>query len=381
MNDRSTLIIGDLHLHSNSDPEMVVDMSRLLRNRPASRLVINGDFFDLDQVAGEHQAGEGVYRAVKRVESILEIFKGVGACLRDWVTRGGEIVWLPGNHDAELCLTEVQLAICHHIGLRKDQIRFEAEAFRDDGLHIEHGHQHDPDNRFHPNTATAARKGRLSAFPLGSLTTRFLMCRIPVFTNHGDNYQTPGKVLHRVLQDYRWSVPRMVFLYAYSALRIARQAFLARRRRDAERRTTMFGPWRVLNRMYMDRVSMAAALLAIITLGLADLLGLSAYLPSMPSTAALAAGLPFATLLLLPPTRKRHFRYQDRQNCRRAANRLLAQGASVVVMGHTHHTERAAEESGTYINTGSFSDSGRNGRPFVVVENNTVRVDTLPPSL
>ena len=370
------IVVSDLHLHVRSDPAVVADFARLLRSKPAGKLIINGDLFDLDQVAGERKAGEGAYRAVNRVRAILNRFEDLRVCLYEWLARGGQIVWLPGNHDAELCLPEVQKFIINRLGLDPARVRFEMGAYREDGIHIEHGHQRDPDNRFIPDTKTAVAKERLSAFPLGSLTTRFLLCRIPAYTNQGDNHRTPNKVLLRVIHDYGWATPRMVGLYILAALRIAFQAMRARRLRDVERQSTMFSPFRVLSRMYLDRVAVTALLAGFIILGLTGMLA-SPELTSLTSKFALAAGLPCAAILLWPPARKQRYRHRDRLGCRLASRDLRRKGAKIVIMGHTHYAEQHSGPHGTYLNPGAFFQPSAGGRPYVTISGQAARVDRL----
>jgi len=369
--ERTILVVSDLHLHPGSNPALVADFARLLGTRPAGNLVINGDAFDLDRVAGERHAGEGGYRAACRLGNTLEKFPGFCEAISGWAARGGEIVWLPGNHDAELCLPVVRGVLLHRIGAAAGRVRFEPRCYQADGLHIEHGHQRDPDNSFFPDTAAAAAKQRLSALPVGCLTTRFLLCRIPAYDNHGDNHATPGRVLLRVIKKHGRATPRMVMLYVLAAVRIAWQAILARRRRDTETCSSMASPWRVLERMYLDRLAMAGVLSLIIMISL---------LGAAPPHTALVAGLPCAAFLLWPPARRRLYRHRDRAGCRRAARSILQKSDGVVIMGHTHHAERLEWPHGVYVNPGAFFESQEAGRPFVVIDGHSAKVDFLPAS-
>lgn len=367
MPDSRALVISDLHLHTGSDPAVAADFSRLLAASPADLLAINGDMFDLDRVAGETRAGIGSRRAAARVARILDGFPEVIAGLLCWLTRGGRIVWLPGNHDAEICLPEVQQELRRRLEPWAERVRFENDAYSENGVHIEHGHQHDPDNRFHPTTADAVRRQRLSALPLGCLTTRFLLCRIPDYQNRADNHQGPLSVLLRVLKNHRWATPRMVFLYFIAGLRTALHALLARLRSDAPAESSMSGPWRIIRRMYLDRVALTAALVTLLLLGFA--MG--------PSLALLGAGAPLAAILLVPPARKRRYRFRDRLGCQLAAGERIRRGARVVIMGHTHHPEGKADGQGIYLNPGAFSIPTYSGRPYVVIKGSTARLDYL----
>jgi UDP-2,3-diacylglucosamine pyrophosphatase LpxH len=367
MPESRTLVVSDLHLHVGSDPEVAKDFARLLAGSPADLLVINGDLFDLDRVAGEKRGGIGSRRAAARVARILDEFPDVAAGLRNWLDREGRIAWLPGNHDAEICLPAVQRELRSRLGSAAERIQFEDRAYSENGVHIEHGHQHDPDNRFYPETASAVAKQRLSALPLGCLTTRFLLCRIPAYENRGDNHQGPFSVLLRVLKNHRWATPWMVFLYFIAGLRTAFHALLARRRRDAPPESSMSGAFKIIRRMYLDRVVLTAVAATLLLIGFA--LG--------PNLAVLGAGLPFAAILLVPPARKQHYRFRDRLGCQMAAGERIRRGAKVVIMGHTHHPEGKTDGKGVYLNPGAFSLPTESGRPYVVLEGTAARLDYL----
>ena len=137
----------------------------------------------------------------------------------------------------------------------------------------------------------------------------------------------------------------------------------------------MRSPWRVIRRMYLDRI---AALVLLVALLLAGTVGA---LSPVPLSVSLAAGLPLLLLLLIPPVRNRRFAQRDRDRCRALAQDLLQDGARVVVLGHTHHPDSLETHGGVYLNPGSFDRLEPNGRPFVVVEGPQARLDWLRQSL
>jgi UDP-2,3-diacylglucosamine pyrophosphatase LpxH len=369
--NKSKIVVGDLHLHTGSDPAVSKDFARLLSSQPAGLLLVNGDLFDLDHVAKERKLG--IHGTPDRVVRILDAFPDVVGSLKDWVSRGGKIVWLPGNHDAEICLPNVQALLRERLGLSEDQLRFEDHAHFQEGLWVEHGHQRDPGNRFHPDTPTAVAKERLSAFPLGCLMTRYLLCRIPQFTNRGDNYMTPLRVLIRVIKNHGLAAPGMVALYILSSYRIAWQAVLARRRGDADDSSDspMQSPVRIFHRMYMDRVMLCILLVLIAVLGLTGLL---------EPILALILGVLGLVFLLWRPARKALYKNRDRKGCISAADELLKGEARVVVMGHCHHEESRSINGGTYLNQGAFHMPGDRGRPYVVIEPDSTRLDYIQPA-
>ena len=213
-----TLIVSDLHLHCGSDASLAGDFARLLESSKANTLVINGDLFNLDYVDGETRAGKGKNAARNRLIKILDKFPRLLEALIFWGRQGREIVIIPGNHDAEIWHPELQQQLRTRLNLGQHQLQFCDSYKADDTLVVEHGHQYDPDNYFHPNTATAVAKNRLSAMPLGCLIARFLLCRIAGYSMVGDNHQVPLAVLISIFKRHRWSTPKLVLMYIFSAL-------------------------------------------------------------------------------------------------------------------------------------------------------------------
>jgi UDP-2,3-diacylglucosamine pyrophosphatase LpxH len=366
MTDR-ILVICDLHLHTGSDPKIVEDFSRLLKQSTAQRLVINGDLFDLDQVSAEKEAGRGMMRARRRVGQVLDSFNLLTTSLKDWAADKKSITWIPGNHDAELWHPIIQQEIRNRLNLGVDQLTFAESYTNSNGIHIEHGHQHDPDNHFFPATAQAIAKRRLSAFPLGCLITRFLLCHIPNYAIRGDNHLTPLAVLIRTLARHKWATPKLIGMYVLSAFLIANQARLANIRQDTGLRPdgTRFTFFGVLNRMYIDRVFMTMALVSVLVL---FILGTISLKP------AIIIGLPCAILLLFQPSRRHQFKHRDRIACRQAAREHFDQDTRLLIMGHTHHAENLSTYSSMYLNPGAFMDKKSQGRPYIIIMGTTGRI-------
>ena len=101
-----------------------------------------------------------------------------------------------------------------------------------------------------------------------------------------DNHQTPGRVLVRVLRDYRLGALKMIVLYFTSAIRIALEARRARRQGLAAMGTTMASPAAVLGRLYVDRMLLAFLLPLIFVLGLVGVFSPS----SVPALCVVHAG-------------------------------------------------------------------------------------------
>ncbi len=365
-----TLIVSDLHLRAGSERAGAADFTRLVSGAAAgARLVLAGDIFDLDWVGRAPQAGEGPTAAAGRLRAILEEFPETVTALRDYLSRGGEILWLPGNHDAELAHPEVQAALQAALGQPGPRLRFEAESVEIDGVHVEHGHQYDPDNRFLPDTRAAVARGRLADLPLGCLLTRFLLSRLPYYRERGDQHRTPWDTFRGVLRDFGWRTPWMVLLYFVSGVRIA---LLAGSPLSKCAPVTMRGPLSVVQRMYLDRMAMGALLVVLLGLALA-----------VPATAGRLWLLPLCLVLglalVIPPTRRHEFFERARREGIAAARKLLSAGVREVILGHTHRADEVVLPEGRVVFLGAFQFGTARGRPFARLRQGRAELDWLPP--
>jgi UDP-2,3-diacylglucosamine pyrophosphatase LpxH len=366
------LIVGDLHLRTGSDPAGAADFARLVSSAagPGARLVLAGDIFDLDWVGSAPRAGEGPAAAAGRLRGILAEFPDVTVALRGFLAGGGEVEWLAGNHDAEILHPEVQRVLQQALGDPGEKLRFFPEGVDLGGVRVEHGHQHDPDNRFLPDTRAAVLRGRLADFPLGCLLTRFLLSRLPYYRERGDQHRTPWDTFRGVLRDFGWRTPWMVLLYFVSGVRIARLAGGPLARAQA---VTMKSARSVARRMYLDRMALGAVL--VVWLALALLL---------PAAGAerlwlLMPGLALGAALIIPPARRHEYFERARRESTAAARGLLSGGFREVVLGHTHRAGEEALPEGRVVFLGAFQFAGPRGRPFARVRAGRAELDWLPP--
>lgn len=358
---RTLYVVGDVHLHVGSSASLVDDLQRLVdgigSRDPEACIVFNGDAFDLDQVGDEPASGIGEERAARRIERIFGAFPTLTQTLAGHVHRGGVLLFVAGNHDAELLLSAPQRVIKEHLvwqahGEGGDDSAAQrilvVEKFDFAHVLIEHGHQNDPDSAFFPDMRSAVDKQRLSAFPLASLLTRLFLSKNPRFEALGDNYKTPLPVLLRVLRDYKLAAFNMIFGYPIHGLRIAWLSVLARVRNDAPRPTgavSMSSPWTVMGRMYLDRYF--ASVLALLLL-----VGVLTRVLDMRFWWILAA---IAIYLVVPPVRSKRFFHRDLHRCEGEALAHSANGTRLVVFGHTHHAFVREMGNATYANHGAFS--------------------------
>ncbi len=175
------LLISDLHLGSHLKPrlrgESVHLAARVDRQLPRFldhylktgkrwQLVINGDFIDFWNIVLESERDLiGERLAVRRLHAALDAYPGIEDGLRRFLSAGNGIVFVTGNHDAELLYPAVRRAIVErlqgehvsdadvftttgatHISqLAAGKVQFVPWFLREDGgVWIEHGHNFDP---------------------------------------------------------------------------------------------------------------------------------------------------------------------------------------------------------------------------------------------
>ncbi len=350
MLSRTWIIVGDIHLYAGADPRVADDLTQLVTNvsreRPDAAVIFNGDTFDLDRVHSEPKEGVGEARAAARVRSIARAFPALFQAMQRHAQGGGRLVFIAGNHDAELLLDTVRDELLRWVG-SPGACSVVSHCEVGDRI-IEHGHQVDPDAAFHPDPATALSKMRLSAFPLASLITRILLSHIPRFRLGQDHYRAPYEVLLRVLRDYRLHAVAMIVRFPIAGLRIVWHSVLARRRGDVDPlgNSTMRSPWQVARRLYLDRYVAAVLAISLVVLLAA---GAAPRWVSWP-LAVVTVGL------VVPVRRRAGYAGRDMARCAQVACNHVEGGARLVVHGHTHRAFAESLEGGAqYMNHGAFS--------------------------
>jgi UDP-2,3-diacylglucosamine pyrophosphatase LpxH len=357
---RTIVVVGDVHLHAGSSAALAADLARLVsdstQREPRCAIVFNGDAFDLDRVQGQDAWGAGHEAAAQRLAAVLDAFPLLTAALADHVVDQGMLVFVAGNHDAELLAPRVQQVLQNRLlsadvrdepASRAPRVLAVARLSLPPVL-IEHGHQTDPDSTFYPDMQSAVGKQRLSAFPLASLFARFFLSHCPRYEALGDIYRTPLAVLLRVLRDYRLAALAMIARYPLAALHITWQAVLAGARKDvpsATAQVSMSSPFAVVRRLYLDRylgVLVAALLSAAIALG-----GISPH--------AWWVVIAIALYLSVPPSRRTAFHHRDVRQCENEAIAHFARGFQLVVFGHLHRAFVTHIGEAIYANHGAFS--------------------------
>jgi UDP-2,3-diacylglucosamine pyrophosphatase LpxH len=353
---RRLVVVGDVHLHVGSAHALASDLARLVRDStqrdPCSAIIFNGDAFDLDRVKGQADCGIGHDAAARRLVAILDTFPELTFALTNHVSAQGVIVFVGGNHDAELLVADVQRVLLQR--LQPADVGAPApirvacvERLSLPHVRIEHGHQTDPDSTFFPDMLSAVSKQRLSALPLASLFTRFFLSDCPRYEALGDNYRAPLPVLLRVLRDYRFASLAMIARYPFAAVRIAWQSVLGRVRRDVPAPTpsvSMSSPLFVIRRLYLDRYFGVLTALPLLAGILAGVLGRGAWW----------GVLAIAVYLAIPPSRRKSFDHRDTRGCESEASARSAEGAQLVVFGHLHRAFVTRIGDAIYANHGAF---------------------------
>lgn len=158
-----TLIVSDIHLCGvvgKMGPWMEYrqrsalpdhDLCELIRSvaGPSTEIVLNGDIFDFDapdvsrpdySTLPSRDRSEAASAAL--ILAILDDHPEFVATINEAIQRGTRVVFIPGNHDAQLGMRAVEYAMRSRI--YGPWILCPLYYTTADGFHIEHGHQYDP---------------------------------------------------------------------------------------------------------------------------------------------------------------------------------------------------------------------------------------------
>jgi predicted phosphodiesterase len=373
------LVLGDIHLHEGSDRSASGDFAALVDRTLSEgpfRLVLSGDVYDL-AVAGTAPLAE-------RLAAIDGWHPAFHDALARLCRAGGDVVLVPGNHDAEMAEPAGRAFFEGRVPGAQVSPWFHREP---GSVHVEHGHQYDPDNT-HPHPLAS------QGDPLGVLLTRRVLSRLGDLRLLRVAHATPIPILVQCFVGYGLRTPGLVARYAWLGLRTvlrgargfaaardlgeARAEALAaerdlpaselRRLGALSARSVLENRPATFRRMYLDRLF---ASLAMAAGGIAAALGL-VRLSSAGAIACAAAALMAATIL--SPNR---YVGLVHERLRAAAHRIAAlTGAPRVVFGHAHQLH----DDGTYLNTGSFGMPPRGApRTWVEIDGGVARHGAMVP--
>jgi UDP-2,3-diacylglucosamine pyrophosphatase LpxH len=406
------LLISDLHLGSHLKPRMRGEFvhlaSRIERTFPRFidhylrqgrwQLVINGDFIDFWNVELPPIPGESAEAlAVRRLHAVFDAHPAVEDALGRFARAGHGIVFVTGNHDAELLYAGVRRAMAVRIegamnlpddgaiartgAVRLDEmqpgrVRFVRWFLREEGgAWIEHGH------KFDPSCATPAvmnpTRGYRLVMTVAEVATRSFANLMPEI-----DYDAPD---HFTGMDYvRWAlargwrfVIRVVLLYLRTMGRIL-ALWAGPGRVDKQGRAEHE---RMLQRVATNAGLQMSALAALekmappptattvaglFKLTLLDHL-VATVLPLLlawwiasaieaPRLAGLAVGAVVALVWLRWLRRGRKRRDVARDMLEVAAGVGEVTGVPLVLMGHSHHGTLQRMGDVVYANSGSWLD-------------------------
>jgi UDP-2,3-diacylglucosamine pyrophosphatase LpxH len=132
-------------------------------------LIVNGDFFNLLSVDLDGRLADAMTERVV-IEKIAAIVRGhpqVFDALRRFATSPGKsIVFVMGNHDPGFLFGGVRDLVSEVVGGRHAYV---LDGYDFDGVHVEHGMQHEPLNAYDPKRYFVERGGQVSInLPLGA---------------------------------------------------------------------------------------------------------------------------------------------------------------------------------------------------------------------
>ena len=363
----------------------------------ALSVVFNGDLFDFDAppvVDGAvHLDGAPCTEAaaISTLELILADHSRFVDALGAMLAAGHEVVFVSGNHDAQLSwpgvrasLTRVLLASARAHEMQgdaettlADRIVFRSWFHRtSDGIHIEHGNQYDHYCAFrYPNEPFTADRSRVQP-TMGSLSFRHLVSRMGYFNPHVDStfMLSARAYVSHWLQYYVGSPHSLGKAWARGAVRILKEMFAHREPRDearsvrsirqsaqetgsslaaVEKHAALFAvpsdeeAHSVLRELWLDRVAFGAAGAVAVSAA-----AIGGAIPGVALAAAGSVGVFAAYELLLPkPVLDDTYSLVFERQCEIAR----IHGARAVVFGHTHQPFGRWADGVFHGNSGTWS--------------------------
>lgn len=361
-------------------------------------LDLNGDIFDFD--APRVEGGRSIFHddprdeehSVPLTEAILDDHPGFVDALARVLAEGHSLLFISGNHDAQMTLPGVRDVIRRRIlnaaarraGEKKPEALADRILFRAwfhltaEGVLLEHGSQYDPYCSFHYPMDPHHRETRRVQPTLGSLATRLMTSRMGYFNPHVDvTYELSGsRYVAHWFRYYIGTKDSLLFSWFRGSLR----TFLhlagardpgseARHRKNLEAaaietglpkekleaHAALFAPpielaalRRVARELWQDRLwfTLASILWAALWL---------LFVPHRFAAGALIGLALFVVYEIMTPKIRVRDRWQKVDE--RAVDVARVHGARAIVFGHTHHPHASWEGDLFVANAGSWSAS------------------------
>ncbi len=235
------IIVSDLHLSEGWDPktkrlsrneDFFFDLNfqrflqhlagRAERGRFSYRLLINGDFVDFLQFTSvpdeetirgeiitkrEKELGLGT-STIKTLWKLNILMNGHWIffnALKEFVLRGNEVIIIPGNHDIEWMIPNVQRNFKERLSADipedkkaefNNRIQFVPWFYHDPllSVYVEHGSQYDDLNSFDYFLCPYRKDGTIE-LPAGSFFVRYLFNRVEQYYPFADNMKPMSKFI------------------------------------------------------------------------------------------------------------------------------------------------------------------------------------------
>nr|WP_255216625.1 metallophosphoesterase [Pseudenhygromyxa sp. WMMC2535] len=421
--------MSDLHLGSHLKPrtrgEFVHLATRLEESLPQFldhyaregpwQLVVNGDFIDFWNIEIGDPGDDPEQVAVQRLDAVLDAYPRVEDALCSFLEEGNSIIFVVGNHDAELLYPAVREALAGRLeGAPTEQgsreitstgvanleevgagsVRFVSWFLRDGGAWIEHGHFFDPACSTHAQLSPT-RGGRLVKSVAEVATRRFTNRMPEIDYDAADKFTTMDYLRWAIARGWRFMV-RVLFLYlrmvgSMLALwassgrvdKAGRAAHDARLEKIAQNAGLQMGALTTLQSMAPPPssasvggvLSVTALDLALSVLGPTLLTPLIFFALDWSVFLGLGLGLGVGALAALGVKRRRSPRNIARDMLEVASSVGEVTGTRIVLMGHSHRGSLERRGQVVYGNSGSWLDGShlvvrraREGRREELVE-------------
>jgi hypothetical protein len=374
MAGRPLVVLGDLHLTCGTRSEVSGDVAQLVRSHPGHEIVLNGDTFNLSHDPPTRDPAASL-------AALLRSHPRVRAAWGRHLRGGGPLTLVAGNHDQAVSMPKVRAAVLQALEVQASAPLRTAPWFvRRAGVHIEHGHVHDPDNApVHPLAPWCPETE-----PLGvALTRRFVVPSGAAHFAHAHE-TTPLAGLWRTLRLYGTRGPAVVARYYGTAWQLWLEAGRRPRRVqavaqwrsvvgcaaeqtglspdvvhaliDATPRPTHQSRQATFLRLYLDR-SLAAGL---------AFAGLLAGVALRSAVGFGLAGTAAAYLVASMFGGTNRYAGSLEAGLRSAARRVAElSGARLVIFGHSHLPDQEAPH---YLNPGSFAFPVHSRRGYAYVD-------------
>lgn len=412
---RHTLVISDVHL-SEAEPgdtawlryrqrrffpdAALARLRQIIAHRlgvgDRLEMVFDGDVFEFEApkvIDGESRYTDAPRSEEEAVEMMARVMRDHEVFFRavaGLVADGHHVVFIAGNHDAQLALPVVKERLREWIlALVDDADEGRVEPSRisiepwfyqtDDGIHVEHGHQYDAYCSFRDPLRPLDVHGREIQPTVGSLAFRHLASRMGYFNAYDERsfvLSVPRYVGHWV-RYYLFSRRSLALTWFLGALRIVSKLLQSRPRaevlaavrdqaassraayakllaldaRALGKHAELFAepadsdPHRVVRELRLDHAALAVVGVAgLVTAAFKPKLGL------FMALGALAAGIAHE---LIAPRRPMHDEYEEIDDVAHAIAKIY--DARAVVFGHTHIPHAEVQDGVIYANSGSWA--------------------------